>query len=234
MNLGENIYRLRTSRKLSQDALAEALDVSRQSVSKWENNMAVPDLDKLIKMKELFGITLDELVAEEPPEPGDEPAPQPLYSSSLFQTRRKLLIAWGVYFAVSYFLFRILILFQIGIPLAAAQATISIYTLRDFRGIPYPFTKRGKLLLILCGFLAYFFGLRLFTLEPAGFYPQQLAGDLYDQIYLVMLTFHISVTVLIKALISWLRTRRNSPKISPTPYGAGVSIFIFSQSGASR
>ena len=62
MNLGENIYRLRTGKNMSQGDLAEALDVSRQSVSKWENNSATPELDKLIKMSELFGVSLDELV----------------------------------------------------------------------------------------------------------------------------------------------------------------------------
>jgi len=62
MQLGENIFRCRTARNWSQSELADALDVSRQSISKWENSMAVPDLDKLIKMGVLFEITLDELV----------------------------------------------------------------------------------------------------------------------------------------------------------------------------
>ncbi|MBR3972850.1 MAG: helix-turn-helix transcriptional regulator [Oscillospiraceae bacterium] len=61
MNLGENIYRLRTEKNMSQGSLADALGVSRQSVSKWENNSATPELDKLIKMSELFSVTLDEL-----------------------------------------------------------------------------------------------------------------------------------------------------------------------------
>ena len=65
MNLGENIYRLRTEKNMSQGDLADALDVSRQSVSKWENNSAVPELEKLIKMSEIFGVTLDELAGKE-------------------------------------------------------------------------------------------------------------------------------------------------------------------------
>ena len=56
MNLGENIYKYRTSKNWSQTEFADALDVSRQSVSKWENNMATPDLDKLLKMKMHQGI----------------------------------------------------------------------------------------------------------------------------------------------------------------------------------
>ncbi len=65
MNLGENIYKFRSANNMSQGDLADALAVSRQSVSKWENNNAVPELDKLIKMAELFGISLDELVGQQ-------------------------------------------------------------------------------------------------------------------------------------------------------------------------
>lgn len=65
MNLGERIYELRNEKNLSQGDLSDALDVSRQSVSKWENNMAVPDLDKLIKLSDIFEVSLDELVGRE-------------------------------------------------------------------------------------------------------------------------------------------------------------------------
>ena len=62
MSLGENIYKHRTAKNWSQTDLAYELDVSRQSVSKWENDSAVPDLDKLIKMKQIFEVSIDELV----------------------------------------------------------------------------------------------------------------------------------------------------------------------------
>ncbi len=62
MNLGENIYRYRTQKNMSQGDLADALDISRQSVSKWENNSAVPELDKLMKMAEIFDVSMDELI----------------------------------------------------------------------------------------------------------------------------------------------------------------------------
>ena len=54
MTIGEKIYKLRTERNLSQGELSELLDVSRQSVSKWENGAATPDLDKIIKLSEVF------------------------------------------------------------------------------------------------------------------------------------------------------------------------------------
>ena len=56
MTLGENIVRLRTQKNWSQGDLADALDISRQSVSKWETDASIP---------ELFGVTLDELVRGE-------------------------------------------------------------------------------------------------------------------------------------------------------------------------
>ena len=56
MTLGARISALRTARGLSQSQLAEALEVSRQSVSKWETDASVPDLDRLVKLAELFGL----------------------------------------------------------------------------------------------------------------------------------------------------------------------------------
>ena len=77
MRLGETIYRLRTEKGMSQGDLAEALSVSRQSVSKWETDGATPDLEKLIKLSELFGISLDTLVKGSQPIPQAEPTHQP-------------------------------------------------------------------------------------------------------------------------------------------------------------
>lgn len=62
MTLGNRITTLRNTHHMSQGDLAERLNVSRQSVSKWETDTSVPDLDKLITLSEIFEITLDELV----------------------------------------------------------------------------------------------------------------------------------------------------------------------------
>ena len=65
MSLGQKIYELRTAKNLSQDELSETLGISRQSVSKWETDTAVPDFDKLLKLCDVFGVTLDELAERE-------------------------------------------------------------------------------------------------------------------------------------------------------------------------
>ena len=64
MTLAEKILSLRTQRGMSQDDLAEKLEVSRQSVSKWETAQSTPDLDKIIRLADLFGTTVDQLVRE--------------------------------------------------------------------------------------------------------------------------------------------------------------------------
>ena len=61
MTLSNKLYRLRTEHSMSQEQLADRLEVSRQSVSKWETGTSVPDLDKLIKICDIFSVSLDEI-----------------------------------------------------------------------------------------------------------------------------------------------------------------------------
>lgn len=66
--LAQQIKKLRTGQNLSQDDLAEKLYISRQAVSKWENGEATPDIDKLVQLSEIFGVSLDYLVLGKEPE----------------------------------------------------------------------------------------------------------------------------------------------------------------------
>ena len=74
MTLGERIAYHRNRLGLSQGELAGQMNVSRQAVSKWETDGSLPDLDRLIALSGLFGITLDELVKGEEQEPADPAA----------------------------------------------------------------------------------------------------------------------------------------------------------------
>ena len=65
MTLGDKIFQLRKQQGWSQEELAERCQVSRQSVSKWEINQSVPDLDKLVTLSRIFGVTTDYLLKEE-------------------------------------------------------------------------------------------------------------------------------------------------------------------------
>ena len=64
MTLSDKLQLLRKSNGMTQDLLAEKLDVSRQAITKWENGMAYPDIMNLIGLSELFHITIDYLVKD--------------------------------------------------------------------------------------------------------------------------------------------------------------------------
>lgn len=72
MDFSETLYTLRKKHALTQEQLAERLDVSRQSVSKWEAGQAMPEPDKIVALSDLFGVTTDTLL-----KPSGEPAPLP-------------------------------------------------------------------------------------------------------------------------------------------------------------
>lgn len=97
MTLGEKILKLRSTAKMSQGDLAEKLNVSRQSISKWETNQSVPELDKLIQLSDLFQISMDELVRsndldqrekEETEIPSAEPQPKQVIIQRSLSTQK--------------------------------------------------------------------------------------------------------------------------------------------------
>ena len=64
MKFNEKLIQLRKEKGLSQEALGEKLNVARQTVSKWELGETTPEMDKLVKMSELFEISLDNLIKD--------------------------------------------------------------------------------------------------------------------------------------------------------------------------
>ena len=65
MNISDKIQILRRDKEWSQDELAEKLNVSRQSVSKWESGKALPDSEKILAMAKLFDVSTDFLLKDE-------------------------------------------------------------------------------------------------------------------------------------------------------------------------
>jgi len=72
MKTGEKISKLRKENNYSQEQLAEILDVSRQSVSKWESDISFPETDKLIQMSKIFNCSIDYLLKDDVDEEGRE------------------------------------------------------------------------------------------------------------------------------------------------------------------
>lgn len=83
MTFGEKLLALRQRAGMSQDALAERLGVSRQAVSKWERDEAVPETDKVIRIAQLFSVSTDYLLLNEREQPWQtyqQPTYQPVQS----------------------------------------------------------------------------------------------------------------------------------------------------------
>ena len=64
----DNLIRLRKIYNMTQEDIAEKIDVSRQSVAKWESGETFPDIEKSRQLAELFGVSLDDLVNYDVPE----------------------------------------------------------------------------------------------------------------------------------------------------------------------
>lgn len=65
MDLGNRLYELRKAKKISQEEAAEKLNVTRQTISKWETNQSQPDFDKIMPICELYEITTEEIFGKQ-------------------------------------------------------------------------------------------------------------------------------------------------------------------------
>lgn len=72
MKINEKIYSLRKEHNLSQEELADKLNVSRQTISKWETGESCPDFNKIVPLCDLFGITTEELLRDKIIEKNEE------------------------------------------------------------------------------------------------------------------------------------------------------------------
>lgn len=83
MEFNNKLYELRKQKGFSQEELASRLNVSRQTVSKWEVGESTPDMEKLVAISDLFEVSLDELVLDKAPEqaePSSQVVKSELYS----------------------------------------------------------------------------------------------------------------------------------------------------------
>ena len=98
MTLGEKIVYLRKQQGWSQEDLAEQLGISRQSISKWESETSVPELDKLVRISEIFHVSTDYLLKEdkEDSEKIQQVVLNPLeYQKETSKTNKTNLLRWA-------------------------------------------------------------------------------------------------------------------------------------------
>lgn len=91
MDFGAQMKKLRTSRELTQEQVAQKLNVSRQTISSWENNRNLPDLEMVVLIARIFNISLDNLIL------GDPTMTNKLVKDGSEMKRAK----WNLYFSLS-------------------------------------------------------------------------------------------------------------------------------------
>ncbi|MGG2468895.1 helix-turn-helix transcriptional regulator [Paraclostridium bifermentans] len=91
MEIGNKLKKSRLESKLTQEKVAEEIQVSRQTISNWENEKSYPDIISVIKLSDLYNVSLDELLK------GDSEMIKHLEeSTNIVSSNKKLLIAFGI------------------------------------------------------------------------------------------------------------------------------------------
>lgn len=125
MEFNNKLYELRKKRGYSQEELANRLNVSRQTISKWEVGESAPDMEKLVAISDLFEVSLDELVKDKVPEQA-QPQEQIVRSEFYSDLKKHVLteenkkktqkglkiagIAFGVFLLIDFITFLIYVL----------------------------------------------------------------------------------------------------------------------------
>lgn len=91
MDFGAQMKKLRTSQKLTQEQIAQKLNVSRQTISSWENNRNLPDLEMVVLIAQTFNISLDNLIL------GDTTMTDKLVKDGSEMKK----IKWNLYFSIT-------------------------------------------------------------------------------------------------------------------------------------
>ena len=100
MKIGNKIYQLRKLSGMTQEQLAEKLNISRQTLSKWENESNMPDIESIVHMSKLFQISLDELLLDEKEEQIQQITLEDLARIYTYNRKMSLLLCTGLLFLV--------------------------------------------------------------------------------------------------------------------------------------
>jgi len=119
MNIGKRIYEIRQLKNLTQEQVAQDLAVSRQAVSKWESGRAIPDIENLMYISNLYDVSLDELIK------GDEKVGKKVIADAHAKKWHKLNIVFFAALIVYIFWFNHQYgVLQLGLGIAAIGMTI--------------------------------------------------------------------------------------------------------------
>jgi len=131
MAFHENLVHLRKKANLSQEQLAESLNVTRQAISKWESGLSTPDVDKLLQLSDIFQVPLDQLLKTLKPIQKEEKAGHDLYTILTFAGLIVLWVTGMVLMIINVFFNQ----GQLQVPIYYCSLVMMLFSLLAFAGM---------------------------------------------------------------------------------------------------
>ncbi|MBR5291621.1 MAG: helix-turn-helix transcriptional regulator [Clostridia bacterium] len=188
MNMADKIIALRKSRGISQDELAEKLNVSRQAVSRWETGAAMPDAMNILQLSRLFQVTADYLLNDDYSSDSDLPQVKQAKAGS-FEQIMVMLITLEVMAVILQFMCMVILqnlVFTIlsFIPMAALIGGFE-YTCRK-KGVNDEVRHFRRRFYSASAWLGLYFPVRLITLAATSLYPRPYSSLALECVILVV------------------------------------------------
>lgn len=198
MNLSEKIVMHRKSAGLSQEELAEKLNLSRQAVSRWESGTAMPDAGNILQLSKLFGVTADYLLNDAYQNDADLPKVRALQGDHLTQIALCLIaveaMALLLLFVTTFLLQNMVLAWVCFLPFIAVQAAFACACHRN------PPADGGKLVILRRRFykssawLGLYFPIRFVVSALAQLYPRPYSSLIMECIVLIL---YVATSVLV-------------------------------------
>jgi len=184
-NFAERLYELRNKSNMSQGDLADRLDVSRQTVSKWENGICMPETEKLVELSEIFTVSTDYILK------GEEKSTQPVYiyvkdaESQSASGNNELIVRKyvGMTLAVAFSIFAIVFFIIGGGIFALIPVMVVLLGILLTKNAKHPWLITGwSSYVIVIAYLLYATG----GLSPLAILVPELYKNLQPQLFIVL------------------------------------------------
>lgn len=230
MTLGQRIQMCRKRRGLSQEQLGEQVGVSRQAVSKWEQDTAQPSIEKIVALSVLFEITTDELLKGLPDEPEDEGTDWPIDPDAPFRGWRSRRLPYTRFQQICRLVGCMLLAASFGYLLWTYQSMpLRIPTHWGVSGAADAWGDRGNIWALWIIGAAFYVGMEILCAFPAVWnMPGNLTEGNWRQIYTVMRSTIEVTNIILLAMFCYLVL----PAIYPwLPVSWPIVLFLLAYTG---
>ena len=209
MKLCDKILTLRKQHGLSQEMLAEKLNVSRQAISRWESGTSLPDASNILQLSELFGVTTDYLLHDEYENDNDVPVVQQTKRTEKTQANCQLAFVICTGLNIMLLIYQIIMFFELQSPSLSLLGTLlSVAVAVGFECVYRKLTPKSEItatyyrkFYIIAFWLAAYFPIHLCATFVMMLYPRSYSSLVFESaVLLVYILFALLETKFIKKI----------------------------------